>query len=127
MLIYLLGCQEKALPLESIDSTSENNAFSKQGGIDDPKKLNQIASSLIVRAQEKITKAEEEYNKALDGRGVETVELKLMRKKIDDAIRVKNTAKNLKNLNQYKLSAIYSKKSMKLANQALQFSILLFN
>jgi hypothetical protein len=125
--MFLSGCDEKPLPLESTDSIKENITFSKQNGFDSRKKLDQLASSLIVIAQEKIDKAEDKYNKALVQAGEETVELELMRIKIDDAISVHSTAKNLKSLNQFKLSTIYSKKSEKLASQALHLSILLFN
>lgn len=125
--MFLSGCNEKPLPLESTDSINENITFSKQKGFDSRKKLDQLASSLLVIAQEKIDKAEDKYNKALVQAGEETVELELIRIKIDDAISVYRTAKNLKSLNQFKLSTIYSKKSEKLANQALYLSILLFN
>ncbi len=121
ILLFLSGCEDKPLLIEQTDSVNKNITFS-----DSQKKLNQLASNLIVQAQEKIDKAEYKYNKALRQAGKVTVELELVRVKIDDAIIAQSTAKHLKSLNQFKLSTIYSKQSKNLASVALQLCILAY-
>ncbi|MFC1785640.1 hypothetical protein ACFL0J_08470 [Candidatus Neomarinimicrobiota bacterium] len=124
ILLFLSGCEDKPLLFESTDSVNKNITFSTQSGSDSQKKLNQLASNLIVQAQEKIDKAEYKYNKALRQTGKVTLELELVRVKIDDAIIAQSTAKHLMSLNQFKLSTIYSKQSKNLASVALQLCIL---
>ncbi|MFC1527977.1 hypothetical protein ACFL5D_04485 [Candidatus Neomarinimicrobiota bacterium] len=112
----IISCSEGILPTDSVNEDITSS--------DSPKKSNQLASDLIIQAQEKIDKAEYKYKKALRQAGQVTVELENVRVKIDDAIIAQSTAKHLMSLNQFKLSTIYSKQSKNLASVALQLCIL---